>query len=453
MKPSSETKLESMTKTCNDTKMKNNNNKKETTGKQRKMLLGLGFWIQGFRCFPWTAVIFFLKDGLRVDPSTMQILQNSANLPMVAKPFYGLMSDSFYFFGQHRIPYIAFGAMLQAISWFAIASLPSSTISFFTITMYLLVGNLGASVVEVANDALVAECGKQPNNSSDLASFTWVAGSIGGVLGNLLGGVSIDRFSPRAMFLFFGILLVVQFFITISVSEKSLDLPKNTSTHGIRSQLSDLLTVLRKPKIYQPILWFAASFAIIPALTGTMFYYQTQHLKIESSVLGISKVFGQVAMLLWGVVYNQRLKSVPPRKLISIIQGTMAVLMVSDALFVSGFYRTMGIPDSMYIVLISGFLEVLYFFKILPFSILMAKLCPPGCEGSLMAFVMSSIALAFIVSGYLGVALASYVEVTDNNFSGFQKGLLIQAVCTVLPLFWSSYIPEAPKIEKEKKKE
>ncbi|XP_024971028.1 probable folate-biopterin transporter 7 isoform X2 [Cynara cardunculus var. scolymus] len=424
MESSSRNKLEKFTKTSNDS-IRYKERGRTKGGGRREMLLGIGFLMQGFRCFPWMAVIFFLKDGLRVDPSTLQILQNSANLPMVAKPFYGLLSDSFYVFGQHRIPYIAFGALLQAVSWLTIASLPSSSMSFFTITVYLLLGNLGASIVEVANDAVVAECGKQSANdsgssSSDLQSYAWVASSIGGVLGNLLGGISITQFSPSAMFSFFGILLTLQFFITISVSERSLDLPKSPSNHGIRKQLSELLLVLRKPEIYQPISWFAASYAIIPALTGTMFFYQTQHLKIESSVLGISK-------------------------------GTMAVLMVSDALFVNGFYRTMGIPDSLYIVVVSGLLEVLYFFKTLPFSVLMAKLCPAGCEGSLMAFVMSSIALAFIVSGYLGVALGSYVEITETDFSGFQKGLLIQAACTVLPLFWSSVIPEYPKLKTQKK--
>ncbi|KAJ9545925.1 hypothetical protein OSB04_025632 [Centaurea solstitialis] len=457
MKSSSVNRLEKFTKTTNDDVVVINYKDRGRTkggGGRRRMLLGLGFSMQGFRCFPWMAVIFFLKDGLRVDPSTMQILQNSANLPMVAKPFYGLLSDSFYVFGQHRIPYIAVGALLQAISWLTIASLPASSLSFVTITIYLLLGNLGASIVEVANDAVVAECGKQSANDSgsssfDLQSFAWVAGAVGGILGNLLGGICITQFPPSSMFLFFGILLTFQFLYTISVSERSLDLPKSPSNNGIAKQLSELLTVLRKPEIYQPIAWFAASYAVIPALTGNMFFYQTQHLKIDSSVLGISKVFGQVAMLLWGVVYNQHLKSMPPRKLISAIQGTMAVFMVSDALFVNGFYRTMGLPDSLYVVVVSGLLEVLYFFKTLPFTVLIAKLCPPGCEGSVMAFVMSSIALAYIVSGYLGVALGSYIKVTETDFSGLRNGLLIQAACTVFPLFWASFIPESPKTEKK----
>ncbi|THG04605.1 probable folate-biopterin transporter 7 isoform X1 [Camellia sinensis] len=441
--------------TNNNINIKENKNRMQMW--MRKVLLGLGFWVQGMRCFPWMGVNFFLKDDLKVDSSTLQLLQNSANLPMVAKPIYGLFSDSVYIASQHRIPYIAIGAFLQAVSWIAIA-IPSSNISFFKIILCLLLGNFGASIVEVANDAIVAETGKQPSASSknsqmsssgELQSFVWIASSIGGVLGNMLGGVAVDRFSPQAMFFWFGVILAMQFFITVLIRESSLNLPKSPSNVGIRKQLSELLVALQKPEIAHSITWFAVSYAIIPALTGTMFFYQTQHLEIDSSVLGVSKVFGQVAMLLWGVAYNQHLKFVPPKKLISAIQSTMAVFMVSDVLFVEGIYRRMGMPDSVYVVVFSGLLEVMCFFKILPFSVLVAQLCPPGCEGSLMAFLTSSIALAFIVSGYLGVALASYVGVTGNDFSGLSRGLIVQAACTLLPLFWSSCIPDVPKTKRK----
>lgn len=83
--------------------------------KMRKVVLGLGFWVQGLRCLPWMAVNFYLKDGIKVDPSTLQLLQNSANLPMVAKPIYGLLSDSVYISGQHRLPYIAIGGIFSFV--------------------------------------------------------------------------------------------------------------------------------------------------------------------------------------------------------------------------------------------------------------------------------------------------------------------------------------------------
>lgn len=97
---------------CSKDRNSNSNNNKKGV-KMRKVVLGLGFWVQGLRCLPWMAVNFFLKDGLKVDPSTLQLLQNSANLPMVAKPIYGLLSDSVYIAGQHRLPYIAIGGILS----------------------------------------------------------------------------------------------------------------------------------------------------------------------------------------------------------------------------------------------------------------------------------------------------------------------------------------------------
>lgn len=101
--------------------------------KVRKLLLGFGFWVQGLRCFPWLGVNFFLKDGLRMDPSTLQILQNSANLPMIAKPFYGILSDSFYIFGQHRIPYIAVGGnILSCLGFYSFMLILSYSTYFYT---------------------------------------------------------------------------------------------------------------------------------------------------------------------------------------------------------------------------------------------------------------------------------------------------------------------------------
>ncbi|CAL5408102.1 unnamed protein product [Camellia sinensis] len=162
------------------------------------------------------------------------------------------------FFANLFYSYVG-ATFLQAVSWIAITILSSSNNSFFKIILYLLLGNFGALIVEVANDAIVAETGKQPSappKNSQMSSL-------------------------------------------VLIRESSLNLPKSPSNVGIRKQLSELLVALRKPEIAHSITWFAASHAIIPALTGTMFFYQTRHLDIDSSVLVVCKVFEQVAMLLW----------------------------------------------------------------------------------------------------------------------------------------------------------
>ncbi|KAG9452902.1 hypothetical protein H6P81_005806 [Aristolochia fimbriata] len=437
---------------------------------ERKMPFEENCTANCFRCFPWMAVNYFLKDGLGVAPSTLQLLQNSANIPMVGKPLYGVVSDAVYIRGEHRLPYIVAGVLLQAASWLSIAFIPSSYLSIIIISLFLLLSNLGASIVEVANDALVAESRGKPttknddsspsakpgtpssSSSGELQSFAWMMASLGGILGNLLGGVAMNLFTPRIMFLFFGLLLIIQFLLTITLRERSLNLPKTSPSTGIGHKLSELSVALKRPQLSRAIAWFAASYAVIPVLLGTMFFYQTQHLKLSSSVIGLSKVFGQAALLAWSAAYNRWLNWVPPRKLISAVQATIAVFMVSDALFVKEMYKQLGVPDSVYVVGFSGLLEVLFQFKVLPFIVVVAQLCPPGCEGSLMAFLMSTVALATIVSGYLGVALAAITGVSAEDFSALPLAILIQASCTLVPIYWNSWIPDYVAEPDQKKK-
>ncbi|RZS21018.1 hypothetical protein BHM03_00053623 [Ensete ventricosum] len=251
------------------------------------------------------------------------------------------------------------------------------------LTLFLLLGNLGASIGEVA---IVVEAGKQlysPSQSGQLKSFAWMSASLGGILGNILGGIAIDELSPKTMFLIFVVLLVLQFFMTITVSESSLNLPKKMNRSSKFSSISKQISEL--------------------------------HVAILRSAVSI------------------------------------ALFMISDVLFVKGIYRDIRIADSIYVVIISGLQESLFQFKILPFSVLMAQICPSGCEGSVMAFSMSAVALATIISGYLGVALAMSIGVSGADFSGFSVGILIQAACTVLPLCWISWIPDGSRpVKKEK---
>ena len=56
---------------------------------------------------------------------------------------------------------VDFPGLLQAISWGSIAIIPTAGSSIALMRAFLLLSNLGASVVEVATNSLVAECGKK----------------------------------------------------------------------------------------------------------------------------------------------------------------------------------------------------------------------------------------------------------------------------------------------------
>ncbi len=78
---------------------------------------GLGYLVQGFRCFPWLALNFHLTRGLGLTPAALQLVQNAGNLPLVAKPLFGVLSDAVYVGRAHRLPYISIGGTHQSISF------------------------------------------------------------------------------------------------------------------------------------------------------------------------------------------------------------------------------------------------------------------------------------------------------------------------------------------------
>ena len=102
-------------------------------------LCGLGYWVQGFRCFPWLALNFHMAHNLNLHPSALQVVQNSGNLPMVAKPLYGILSDALYIGSAHRIPYICIGGQLICLVLIQVCFLIILLHLFLSIKMFMLV--------------------------------------------------------------------------------------------------------------------------------------------------------------------------------------------------------------------------------------------------------------------------------------------------------------------------
>lgn len=75
-----------------------------------------------------------------------------------------------------------------------IAFLSRSNVSVLALPLYLLLSSLSAPLVEVANDAIVVEAGNHKTSelqSGELSSFLWMSSSLGGIVGNLLGGIEM----------------------------------------------------------------------------------------------------------------------------------------------------------------------------------------------------------------------------------------------------------------------
>lgn len=293
---------------------------------QMSILCGLGYWVQGFRGFPWLALNFHMAHNLNLNPSTLQLVQNTGNLPMVLKPLYGVLSDAVYIGGVHRIPYICIGVLLQVLSWGPLALIPTAGETLPTLMACVLLGNFGASVTEVAKDALVTEYG-QSHKIRGLQSYAFMALATGGLLGNLLGGFFLLKTqNPRYMFLFFTGLLCLQLVFSQSTREDSLGLPlkqQGLESDGIAKQFSNLVMAIGKEAISRPLIWIVASISMVPILSGSIFCYQTQCLNLDPSIIGMSKVIGQLMLLSITLLYNRFGKIIPMRKLIGMVQCSL----------------------------------------------------------------------------------------------------------------------------------
>ena len=71
-----------------------------------------------------------------------------------------------------------------------------------------------------------------------------------------------------------------------------LEWRKRSIIRSIKNQISYILGVIRRLEIAYPLTWFAASIGRTPLLTGFVFFYHTQHLKIHPHILARAKVVG-----------------------------------------------------------------------------------------------------------------------------------------------------------------
>ncbi|KAK5840787.1 hypothetical protein PVK06_009691 [Gossypium arboreum] len=422
-------------------------------------LCGLGYWVQGFRCFPWLALNFHMAYNLNLNPSTLQLVQNSGNLPMVAKPLFGILSDALYIGGAHRIPYICIGVLLQVLSWGQLALFPVAGQALPALMACVLLSNTGAAITEVAKDALITEYG-QKHRITGLQSYAFMALAAGGILGNLLGGYFLVKLPPRMMFLVFSVLLSIQLVVSLSSNEECLGLARSLGpvptgqsvSENIRKQLSDLMIAISEDSIFRPLTWIVASIAMVPILSGSIFCYQTQCLHLNPSVIGMSRVIGQLILLSLTVLYNRYWKQIPMRKLIGVVQILYASSLLLDLALVREINLSIGIPNEVFALCFSGLAETLAQFKILPFSVLLATLCPRGCEGSLTSFLASALCLSSIVSGFWGVGLAAMLGIRSSDYSNLPVGILIQFLAALLPLGWIHHVPMSQPVEKKRKK-
>eukprot|EP00250_Pteridium_aquilinum_P009791 c18939_g1_i1 orf=352-1632(+) len=229
---------------------------------------------------------------------------------------------------------------------------------------------------------------------------------------------------------------------------------KKKCNFSISSKLTGTVRILfqtiRQPAIRQPMLWFFLAQVSVPSLSTIMFYYQTNHLHLDASFLGTSRLVGWGALMLGTYIYNQYLKNVPLRRIFWWTHIALAFITLFDTILVSGFSTLLGIPNKVFIVGASALGDAVNQFKFMPFLVLSGRLCEPGIEGTLFALFMSMNNLGTTLSSFFGAGLASVLHISSDQFENFGIGICIQALCTIFPIFFLHWIPEGTGVGAQK---
>jgi hypothetical protein len=94
--------------------------------------------------------------------------------------------------------------------------------------------------------------------------------------------------------------------------------------------------------------------------------------------------------------------------------------------------RLIGIPDTWFIFGDDVVLTVLGQIAFLPTLALAARLCPPGVEAVLFAFLMSLFNGASTIGTEIGAALTKILGITESNFDNLG---ILTIVCNISSLY------------------
>ncbi|KAL1567027.1 putative folate-biopterin transporter 4 [Salvia divinorum] len=211
---------------------------------------------------------------------------------------------------------------------------------------------------------------------------------------------------------------------------------------SLKTATFSLLRAFRQPIILRPMAWFFLAHVTVPNLSTIMFYYQTEVLKLEASFLGTTRVIGWLGLMLGTFIYNRYLKKMKLRRILLCAHISLSILSLLDAILVSRSNLSLGISDKVMVIFGSALSDGINQFKFMPFLILSGQLCPPGIEGTLFALFMSINNLGSTVSSFVGAGLASVLNISSGSFDNLFVGIIIQVVCTFIPVAFLFLIPK-----------
>lgn len=313
----------------------------------------------------------------------------------------------------------------------------------------LVVASLGIAFCDVVIDGKVVEAARSEREemAGNLQTLSWLALSVGSVLGSMASGAALNAVGPRGVFFLsaLGPLCVVG--VSISMREEKV----HASTgHGfvrtVREQSRALAAVVLDPVCWRPMLWIFLSNALPPSLGEAMFSFKTAELRFSKSFLGFLSTVGSLTLLGTTALYNAYCRDLPFRTLFFRIQLASALVSLAELALVARLNAALGINDRFFIFGDEILSDVVARLKHMPSLVLCAKICPPGIEGTMFALLMSIYNFSWSVASYGGAWLCTSLAISKADFSGLPLAVTVRTVAKLVPLLLLFMVPATTSV-------
>ncbi|KAH7492563.1 hypothetical protein PRIC1_001987 [Phytophthora ramorum] len=415
---------------------------RQTFGTSFLLLVGTVYAVQGFSSFSALAVNYFFKDNLKLQPAESQSLLTVMMVPWGVKPLYGIISDSLPLFGYHRKSYMMLCSALGTIATLTLA-VPDLITTPLGAVLVLMLNSLSTAVIDVVIDARVVEMSRlDPKyGANDLQSVSWVAMSVGGVLGSFLSGPATHNLGVRGVFCFAAVGPLTILIFSTFMHEQKTTVSKRHFKSSAKRQLRQLKGAISTPVIWMCALWVFLSGAISPGYSQVFFYFSTDVLQFTPEFLGTVSAFGFIFLMVGTMLYNAFFKDMSFRRIFLIAQLSLAVVSLLDVVLVTRANLDVGIPDKAFVLGDAVIADVISRLKTMPVMVLCAKLCPKGIEGTLFALLMSISNFSRSVSEFWGALVCAWLGIAKDEYDMLWLAIVLRSVLKVVPIFFLFLIP------------
>lgn len=170
----------------------------------------------------------------------MIVSQVVSVLPWNLKFLAAFTSDTFPVCGRRRLPYMVLGLCGQAACWSLLSTLPGSEALTAGLVFAQIVSCMFMCVMLDTMTVEAMNLYEKGANKGKLQTSTWLWGTIGGLIGSLLGGWLLEywpQFSYRGMMLFRAVMVAPELLVVVFLSDPKLQ-KQDVAGKGISEQMS-----------------------------------------------------------------------------------------------------------------------------------------------------------------------------------------------------------------------